>query len=702
MGTIRLLIDGKNVEAQEGKTVLESSLDGGIYIPHLCHHADLSPIGVCRLCVVEIDGMKGLQTACTTFVSEGMVVKTRTDEINHMRRLAMELMLAGHPPDCGTCVKYLNCELQSIKQYLVGDKLTVRRRSKLLPVVSSNPLFLHDPNKCILCGRCIRACHELRGIGVLFYRKSGKETYIGTAENMSLAESGCRFCGACAEVCPTGAIMDKEEFGKGKSRKAALVPCRFSCPAEIDVPRYVRFIREKNISAALDVIKEKVPFPRILGHVCDHPCETACRRGEINGAISIRNLKRYAAEYDKERLLEADCVKKPQTDKKVAIIGSGPTGLTAAYYLRSQGHTVVVLETLPLPGGMLRYGIPEYRLPRDVIDDEIGNIEKMGIQIRTNARVDSIDSLQRDGGYDAVLLAVGAHRGITLAVPGARGDGALIGTDFLKTVSEGKHIDIGGKVMVLGGGNVAFDCARVALRIGADEVSIACLEREADLPAGRDEIDQGKEEGVILYPSRTCARIVRENGKIKGVEFLEVESFSLDEEGNVEIETIDGSKHILEADTVIFAVGQKPEVPEGTGLNVTPGGLIEFDPHTFDTAREGVFAAGDAVTGTASVVRAITSGRKVAIAIDKFLGGRGITEEKLVPVTVPEKRLGREEGFAGMTRCEERYVTAGERIHSFCTVTEVMDEGSAETESKRCLQCDLRLMIKPVKFWVNY
>ena len=290
METIRLIVDGREIETQKGKSVLEASLDGGMYIPHLCHHADLSPIGACRLCVVEIDGAEGLQTACTTPVSERMVVRTKSDEIDHTRRLAMELMLAGHPPDCGTCVKYLNCELQSIKQYLVNDHLSVKRRSKLFPVTSTNPLFLNDPNKCILCGRCVRACHELRGVGVLFYKKKGKETYIGTAEDLPLAESGCRFCGACAEVCPTGAIMDKEEFTKGKSRKAALVPCRYSCPAEIDVPRYIRFIREKNYAAATAVIREKSPFPRVLGYVCDHPCETGCRRGEVNQAISIRNL----------------------------------------------------------------------------------------------------------------------------------------------------------------------------------------------------------------------------------------------------------------------------------------------------------------------------------------------------------------------------------------------------------------------------
>ncbi len=339
---IRVRIDGRDIGTQKGKSILQASLEGGIYIPHLCHHSDLSPIGACRLCVVEVDGIEGLPPSCTTPAADGMVVKTKTEKIDQIRRLAMELMLAGHPPDCGTCVKYLNCELQSVKQYLVTDHLSVRRRAKLFPINTDNPLFAYDPNKCILCGRCVRACHELRGVGVLFYKKKEKETYIGTVSDLPLADSDCRFCGACAEVCPAGAIMDKEEFGKGKSRKAALVPCRYACPAEIDVPRYIRFIREKNYSAATAVIREKVPFPKVLGYVCNHPCESVCRRGEVNEPISIRNLKRYAAEHDEQREWRKHSRKNPPTDKKVAIIGSGPAGLTAAHYLSNLGHAVIV------------------------------------------------------------------------------------------------------------------------------------------------------------------------------------------------------------------------------------------------------------------------------------------------------------------------------------------------------------------------
>jgi formate dehydrogenase (NADP+) beta subunit len=699
--SLKITIDGKEIEASSGKSILEAALDGGIYIPHLCHHADLSPVGACRLCVVEIDGVDGIHTSCTTPAKEGMMVRTKSEGLDHHRRLALELMLAGHPADCGTCIKYLNCELQSIKQYLVSDHLSVKRRSKLFPVTSSNPLFLHDPNKCILCGRCVRACHELRGCGVLFYKKRGEETFIGTEEGLPLAESGCRFCGACAEVCPTGAIMDKEEFAKGKSRKAALVPCRYTCPAEIDVPRYVRFIREKNYAAANAVIREKVPFPKVLGYVCDHPCETACRRGEVNQSISIRNLKRFAALHDSDQLWLAHHQTKEDSGKKVAIIGSGPAGLTAAYYLTNQGHSVTVFESAAQAGGMLRYGIPLYRLPREVLDGEIKILEDLGVVIKTESPIESIDSLLNNG-FDAVVVAVGAHKGIKLPISGASSQGVLIGTDFLRAANVGNVVEIGSKVLVLGGGNVAFDCARVARRLGAKEVLMACLEARQQMPASCDEIEEGEAEGITVYPGQTFVKVLTNNNKAMGVELLNVESFSFDEDGRLEIEVEEGSNHVLEADTIIFSVGQKPEIPSGFGLDTTSNGLIEIDSYTFATNRDEVFAAGDAVTGTASVIKAIASGRKAAIAADKFLDGRGNIDEKLAFIVEPDKWLGPDKEFAALSRCEEVCLLPETRVTGFCTIEEEMDEESAILESSRCLQCDLRLKIKPVKFWGNY
>jgi formate dehydrogenase beta subunit len=699
---ITLNIDGREVETKKGRTVLEAALEAGIYVPHLCHHPDLTPVGGCGLCLAEIEGMQGLPISCTTPAEEGMRVKTKTPQVDRMRRLAMELILSGHPPECTVCSQYLNCELQSVKQYIgTAEELRVRRRSKPFTANTSNPLFVHDPARCILCGRCVRACHDLRGVDVLWFMKKGKEAYIGTGSDSPLADAGCRFCGACVEVCPTGALRDKEELTRGKSRRAARVPCRYTCPAEIDIPRYIRLIREKKYSEATAVIREKVPFPKVLGYVCNHPCEAVCRRGEVNEAILIKELKRFAAERDDTKLWVKNSHRAEPTGKRVAIVGSGPAGLTAAYYLSKLGHGVTVFEALPLPGGMMRIGIPEYRVPRDVLEEEIREIESMGVEIRTSSKVDSLDRLFEEG-YHAVLVAVGTHEGQKLPIPGADQDGVFVSMDFLKDVNLGKKLNVGKKVLVLGGGNVAFDCARTARRLGADEVHLACLESRDKMVAAPDEISEGEEEGITIHPSRTFTKILREHGHVIGVECLNVDSFEFDEEGKAQISVIENSEHLLSANTVIFAVGQRPQIPERFELATGKGNRIEIDSYTFQTSREGVYAAGDAVTGTTSVIEAIASGRNGAAVVDRYLGGSGEIDEVFVPIENLQPELGRREGFARESRFESSRLPPDERVISFCSVVHDLDEKAAVAESHRCLQCDLRLKITPVKFWGEY
>ena len=266
METIKLTIDGKAISCEKGKSVLEAALDGGIYIPHLCHHPDLDPASACRLCLVEIEGVPGVPTSCSTTAEEGMVVRTRSEVIDHLRHLAMELMLSDHPAECTGCSQYLNCELQSVKQYLgISEDLSVRRRLKPIPMNISNPLIVHDFTRCINCGRCVRACNDLRGVGVLQPVMTGKERSAGIGKGGSLKDAGCRFCGACVAVCPTGAIRDKEDALHGKKGRKALIPCSFTCPAEIDVPRYLRFIRQGKYAEATAVIRKKSPSPRYSG-----------------------------------------------------------------------------------------------------------------------------------------------------------------------------------------------------------------------------------------------------------------------------------------------------------------------------------------------------------------------------------------------------------------------------------------------------
>ncbi len=685
LSKVTLYIDGHEVEAKSGASILEAALAAGIYVPHLCHHPNLPSINACGLCIVEIEGTLSPIASCVTPAVEGMKVTTKNEKIDRLRKFALELLLSGHPQDCGTCNKYLNCELQSLKQYLTIEDLKVRTRPKPFPIDRDNPLFVHDFSRCVLCGRCVRACHELRGAKVLFYKKRGKECYIGTAAGLPLAESGCLFCGACAEVCPTGAIMDKEELVRGKNRKNALVPCKFTCPAEIDVPRYVRFIREKDYAAAMAVIREKVPFPAILGFVCNHPCESACRRGFVNQAVSIRNLKRFAALHDDPELWDKNREKKPSTGKKVAIVGSGPAGLTAAYFLSNQGHDVTVFESLPSAGGMMRYGIPGYRLPSNVLDREIDAIKKMGVEIVVNAQIESLDKLFEKG-FDVVLVAMGAHGGRKPLIEGVDSEGVWTGVEFMGSINSGKPVSLGGRIIVAGGGNVALDCARMARRLGAEQVYVTCIENRAEMRADVEEIEFGEKEGVRYLNSKYLNRILSENGRVVGVEFLDVDSFAFDEDKNLQLETVEGSQQSLEADAIIFAIGQRPEMPPDFGLGMRPDSFIETDAYSLQTSREGVFGAGDAVTGKGSLIDAIASGRQAARAVDSYLEGSGIIDEPLAPAPEPCALIGSREGFASMNRCSRQD----------------MDAAAAAEESLRCLQCDLRLKIATVKTWSHY
>lgn len=695
MDTITLNIDGQKVKTEKGRTVLEAALAAGIYIPHLCDHPDLSPVGACRLCVVEIEGMRGIPTSCTTLAQAEMVVRTKTPPVEHIRRVAMELTLASHPADCLVCDQNLNCELQAVAQYLGITEPRLRTRPRDIPVNTGNPLFVHDLSKCILCGRCIRACYELRGQGVLSFIRRGRETYVGTAFDRSLADAGCRFCGACVGVCPTGALRDQDGLlAAGASREAALVPCQYACPAEIDVPRYVRLAYEKKFSESVAVVREKAPFPNVLGRVCNHPCEAVCRRRELNEAIAIRPIKRFVAEKD-SGAWQKNAKKAPPTGKRVAIVGSGPAGLTAAYYLSKLGHGVTVFEALPVLGGMLRVGIPEYRLPKEALDAEIGVIEQAGFETRTATRIAATDHLFEQG-YHAVFLAIGAHQGTKMGVAGEDSRGVMEAVTFLRGVSLGQKVKLGDKVAVIGGGNAAIDAARVALRLGTKEVTLVYRRTRAEMPASAEEVAGALEEGVNIIYLAAPSKIWNENGVVK-LQCVRMELGEPDASGRRRPVPIDGSEFVEDYSTVITAIGQMPEVPEAFGVTTGRGNLIKTGDNSL-TSRQGVFAGGDAVTGPATVIEAIAAGRKGAIAIDKSLGGSGIIDEVLAPVKEPGACLKHDDNFASRHRCDLPQIPLERRLHGFDEVEHNYNEKTVVEESTRCLQCDLRLRTSPVVF----
>jgi len=696
---MKITIDGKEIEAREGQSVLDAALAAGIFIPHLCSHPDLEAKGGCRLCSIEVEGIEHPLPACKTLVWEGQKVTVHGPNAEKVRKTAMELILATHPADCTGCPKYGKCELQSMYQYMGVSPERWRKKSRSVANDDSNPLISHLFTRCVRCGRCIRACQDLRGVKVLDYIKTDTGIRAGVPEGKTLAEAGCRFCGACIEVCPTGSIVDQVKIMKeDRSYADNIVPCRATCPAHIDVPRYIRYIKEGDFDKAEAVIREKVPFPETLGSVCTHACEDECKHGELGSAISICRLKR-AAGANGSGAWKQRVRKDPPTGKKAAVIGAGPAGLTAAYYLARKGHTVTVFEKNEKAGGQCRYGIPAYRLPDERLDREVADILEAGMELKTGVEAPAPKKLLEDG-YDAVLVSIGTHQGTKLPLEGNDLQGVYVNAEFLKKARQGQPLPVGERVMVLGGGSVAYDCARTALRLGAKEVHMACLENEQQMTASADEIEEGGEEGVILHSAHSFLRITGTD-KVEGVELQKVKAFYFDENRRAVIELEEGTKHIVAVDNVIFAVGQKPEGTDQMGLELTHGPYIQANDK-LETSMPGVYAAGDVVTGTKSVIAAIAAGRTAAEEMDKYLGGDGDITETLVDAETPDPHIGHVDGFAQLPRLSPELAAAGTRKDNFDPIEPAFTCEQASCEAARCLQCDLRLNLTRPKLWNEY
>ena len=396
------------------------------------------------------------------------------------------------------------------------------------------------------------------------------------------------------------------------------VRCGEACPAGIDIPRYVRLIGEGRSAESLAVIKQAIPFPGILGRACFAPCEDNCRQAKQEEPIAIRMLKRFA--YDHATYEE----KKPakRTGKRVAIIGSGPAGLTAAYYLAKMGHGVTIFEALPQAGGMMRVGIPAYRLPRKILDDEINMVKNLGVEIKTNTKVESLDTLFKDG-YQAILVATGAHQGIKMGVEGEDHPKVMECIDLLRDVNFGKKVKLGDRVAVIGGGNAAIDAARTALRLGAKDVTIFYRRTRAEMPANASEVEEAIREGVKIEFLAAPTKVFSKNGAVT-LENIRMKLGAPDASGRPRPEPIEGSEFKVDVDAVIAAIGQRPDVPKQFKLEIGRGNVVVADAETMATSQKGVFSAGDAVTGPASIVEAVRTGKKAAISIDKYLGGKGV------------------------------------------------------------------------------
>ena len=518
--------------------------------------------------------------------------------------------------------------------------------------------------------------------------------------------SKCTACGDCATVCP---VVLPNEYEQGLStrkavykkyvqaipgafaiQKADKAPCRLECPAGVNVQGYVQMVGQGKYREALEIMMENLPLPGVIGRICPHPCQNVCRRGEVDEAVAIRDLKRLAADRFDPRDVEIKCLS--QRKERVAIIGSGPAGLSAAYHLAKKGILSTIFEALPEPGGMLRVGIPEYRLPREILEMDIEVITNLGVEIKTNTPFGqelTIDGLFEQG-YKAMYLAMGAHRGMKIGIPGEEADGVLQGVDFLREVNLTGKAVVGKRVAIVGGGNVAIDVARCALRLGAAEVNILYRRTRAEMPAWEEEVQAAEAEGAEVTYLTAPEEVLAEDGRVVGLRCVRMKMGAPDSSGRRSPAPIPGSEYKMGIDQLILAIGQRPALSglEGVvGLSFSHKGTIEVDPITYATGRDGVFSGGDMQTGPWVAIGAIAAGREAVESIVRYLDGRDMAEgRKAVAKEHPVYRpIPKDEPKQPRARMPELPVE--ERGGNFREVALGYDEETGEAEASRCLNC---------------
>lgn len=574
MNKLTINLDGSAVKAAPGATLLEIARGQGIEIPALCYDPRLPPYASCFICIVEVEGRRGMVPACATRAEEGMVVRTNTESIRALRKLGLELLLSNHHGDC-------------------------------------------------------------------------------------------------------------------------TAPCNMVCPAGIDIRSYLSEASRGNFSDALRIIKERNPFPSVCGRICPHPCEDHCRRKLVDDAVSINQVKRFVSDADRCSVDSWKPELAPRNGKKAAVIGGGPGGMSAAHYLAVLGYSVTVFEAMEKAGGMLRYGVPDYRLPPVVIDSEIEQIRELGVELRTGkawGKDFHLDDLRKKG-YAAIVVAIGAWSGQAMGVEGEERDGVWSGIAMLERANKGEKLRLGDKVVVVGGGNTAIDCARTALRLGASEVSIVYRRSRAEMPANPEEILEAEEEGVKMR-FLTAPVSFSGSGKQITMSCVAMRLGDPDSSGRRRPEPVPGSETGIAADSVIAAIGQKVRWDgfDADGLKLTKWGTPEADPKTLrSTSHADVFVCGDCLTGPATAIEAIAGGRIAALSVHAQLSGVA-QDLSPHPFNIRKgalKDLSPSEyaHYPKKPRSKIPQLDAFSRARTCSEVSQTLAETEAVEEANRCLLC---------------
>jgi NADH-quinone oxidoreductase subunit F len=595
--------------------------------------------------------------------------------------------------------------------------------TKIGAIMGSGGLIVMDEDSCMVdvaryfmdfcqdesCGKCV-PCREgtKRMLEILtrITEGEGKDGDIELLEEMAHIIKDSSLCGL-GQTAPNPVLStikyfrDEYEAHIYEKRCPAAVcsalfksPCQHMCPIEMDIPDYIALIKVGRLDDAYKVLLRTNPFSSVCGRVCNQLCRTRCRRGQLDEPIEIAALKRYITDNAKRpKAIKVT----PTRNERVGVVGAGPAGLTCAYNLVKRGYRVTVFEELEEPGGMLRYGIPSYRLPRKTLKEEIDYIISTGVELRLNTKVGvdiPFDELKRE--YDIIFYSVGAHRSFNLGVDGEDLDGVYGGVEFLREVNLGNSVDVGDRVAVVGGGNSAIDAARTALRLGAGDVRVYYRRQRAEMPAMPEEINDAIDEGIKIEFLTAPGKIMGSNGRVSSMEVIEMELGEFDSSGRKRPVPKNNQKHTVEVDTVICAIGQKPDlsfVPKGQKINMERGGTIKVtDEYRTRLNDSGEFAGGDVVTGPDTVVAAIRAGQDAAREIDDYI--RNISGEP--PYVEPsEERIeipvDIEEETVETPSFDKNHLAISKRKKNFKEVDKGFTHENAKAEAGRCLRCDLEI-----------